>query len=314
MTQNSAYARGGDDKRRYDCCAGDKIGNALACDQGYCADNDGGTDVSSCNDHMQTYCQVLRSQYPKKNGVLQPRTGPNSLTSDLQALTPTSDLSMYTWLSDDYKGCACWDSDYADFVKQQQKVVIRTSDGTQISNNYPENLMCWFTPCVNSISRISWLNPSCPSIQVCIQYQNNQISAGGHVNIASSTIDNQQICNQESTTGGSGAVLTSGTGGGGDSSGSSGSGSSGSGSPPPPSSVDIKLYLLIGGGVLLLLLVLLLFAGGADEKGPDAANVSELSTSSQKEIQWERKRDTVPSSGQVLGRGGGVGASEGDLN
>lgn len=264
MTQDEAYLQGGDDKRKYECCAGDKIGDSLACDQGYCEDGGSGTDLSKCNSHMNRYCEILRNQFPKKNGLVLPRTGENSLTSDFQAITTETDLSVYTWLSDEYPGCACWDWDYAEFVKRQQKVVLMTSSGAKITTNLPSNMLCWFDPCVNSHSRMSWLNPSCGNLQMCIQFQNNQITAesGGHLNIGNTTIRNEMDCNFES---------------GGD-------------------EVDkevlerlrnleadsdskdgrITLYLLIGGGIIcLLFIVLLLLFGGLGAKKPNKQSTLE---------------------------------------
>jgi hypothetical protein len=262
MPEEAAYLRGGDDERRYDCCAGNKISDPLACDTGYCEDSIGTTNNSKCHEHMQTYCQVLRGQYPKKNGKVQPRTGENSLTSDLQAITTESDLSVYTWLSDDYPGCACWDSDYADFVKQQQKVVLISASGANITTNLPSNLLCWFDPCVNAHARMSWLNPSCGNIQVCVQYQNNEINvaSGGHVNLDDTTINNELACNFESG-GGDGvpqdileriASLEA----------AASSSDSGSDSKDD----RIKLYLLIGGIISLFIVLLLLFGGLGAEK------------------------------------------------
>ena len=180
------------DRRKYDCCYGQKRGPE--CPQNFCSDATT-TGKPGCSSFMKTYCEGQAVHYPKKNGTTMSRAATQTALNNTDR---TTNLNQYTFMYHDYPGCACLDSDAAAFAKKRSQVEMVTgSQHATVNVNIPESRECWFAPCATAVSHMTdWLQPDCGNIQFCIINQDNSIHAGGDVQIAQSNLAPAATCNQ----------------------------------------------------------------------------------------------------------------------
>lgn len=170
------------DNELYNCCSGIKKG-AINCSSDYCVAAAGATNGNTetkCHSFLPKYCKQLAAGYPKvKNSA-----GKYSVMQDkatwLNNVTPATDRTNVTFLSDEYPGCGCNDDDYVNFTKKKYVLVKYNTKGGggEIDISADVTLKCWFGPCATAASKDYTGAPNC-TYSACVAVQDNAITGAG---------------------------------------------------------------------------------------------------------------------------------------
>ena len=162
---------------QYECCSGLKQG-AINCASDYCVagKDSGGNTQTKCNLFLPEYCSQKATAYPMLNG----KPIPNKSTW-LKNITPATDTTGLTFLSDKFPGCGCNDPDYETFTKAKYKAVkFNTKEGGgEIDFSQDVSPQCWFEPCSKIAENPDYRGaPNC-TFSFCAAVQANTITGAG---------------------------------------------------------------------------------------------------------------------------------------